>query len=100
MEVVNRRNITTNAETDYYIGRGTILGNPFTVRKFGRPFCLQFYKIHFDYMVQHSTEFLNAVKEASGYKRLVCYCKPSDCHGDYILKYIQDVLEIHFYDKQ
>ena len=77
-------------EYDVYIGRGSILGNPFTVKQYGRKKAIQKYK---EYLLakinsnEISKEYLRSLKD----KKLGCYCKPLDCHGD-IIKEVVDSL--------
>lgn len=89
IKVVNKKNIKKiNRITDFYIGRGSILGNPFFVQIYGREECIELYKIHFDYMMKHSFEFRDVVGTATQYENLVCYCAPLKCHGDIIRDWI------------
>lgn len=91
MQVVNKRTIgKINPLTDYYIGRGSLLGNPFTVTEFGRDKAIYLYKIHFRYMKANSQEFRDELIKASKFQRLVCYCAPLNCHGDFIWLQIED----------
>ncbi len=89
VKVVNKYKIgKKNPLTDIYIGKGTIVGNPFTVKEFGRGEAIRLYKIHFDYMMQHSQEFRDYVGIATEYDNLVCYCAPKRCHGDILKDWI------------
>lgn len=70
-----------------YIGRAnkhfcldeSIWCNPFPLSKYDRPTSLAMYSKH----VYSSPELLVEIPELEG-KILVCYCKPLDCHGDFL----------------
>jgi hypothetical protein len=84
-KVVNKN----KSRYDVYIGRGSIFGNPFTIAEFGdRTLVIYLYKTYFDYKMNHHPEFAREVEKLKG-KRLACYCKPKDCHGDIIVAYLE-----------
>ena len=89
-----------NGDTGERIYRGaSVLGNPFTVKEYGRDKCIAFYK---DWL---RDEWRNGgkVKEelirlAKLYKKegeliLVCYCAPLACHGDVLAEAIQAIVD-------
>ncbi|WP_443083725.1 DUF4326 domain-containing protein [Vibrio sp. VB16] len=83
--VYNGRQSTEQFE---YIGRGSPWGNPYPIGIDGddRNEVLRKYKYDFDY-----DNFLNITKVgmlALAGKRLGCFCKPDDCHGDFIADYL------------
>jgi len=55
--------------------------NPFSVKKYGLDQCLELYEEH----VKNSPELMNDLHELDG-KVLGCWCKPSKCHGDILVK--------------
>lgn len=72
-----------------YIGRGRLpdkahyhanCGNPFTVKDYGRGVALQKYIDS----KPNLTELANHLKTIDKRIVLLCWCKPSPCHGDYI----------------
>jgi hypothetical protein len=73
---------------DVYIGRPSILGNPFAIGKDGdRKEVLEKYEKYFLERVENDPIFRKAVMNAKG-KVLGCFCKPLDCHGDVIAKWV------------
>lgn len=65
-----------------YIGRPSIWGNPYIVGMDGtRRQVLEKYR---DYILQHK-ELLARLPELKN-KTLVCWCKPSICHGDVLVE--------------
>jgi len=92
IEVVNKK---FYKGAGIYIGRPSILGNPFSVSKYGRDGCIN--KCHdrllisiseqdaiFDYLVK-----LSKMEDLI----LICWCKPLSCHGDVIKKEIENIKE-------
>lgn len=81
-------NNKVNTEFFEYIGRGSQWGNPYPIGENGddRNEVLRKYKYDFDH-----DNFVNVNKldmlELSG-KRLGCFCKPFDCHGDIIADFL------------
>jgi hypothetical protein len=89
-------------KNNYYIGRGSVLGNPFThIRDKetkakqivgSRKEAIDAYSIYFDKMYGEIEEFRNIIDEIyEKYKNgeeiyLECYCKPKACHGDIIVE--------------
>ena len=77
---------------DVYIGRPSIYGNPFSVEKYGRKVCISLYKIYAKLRMKCDKEFREAVKFLSG-KTLGCWCVPEACHGDVLIKLVEDIGE-------
>jgi len=82
---------------DIYIGRSTkkgkrnVLSNPYQIGPDGdRDEVLR--KFAYDFPIKWKTdlEFRKAVLTCRG-KRLGCFCKPNDCHGDIIVLFL-DIL--------
>jgi len=74
---------------DVYIGRPSIFGNPFSIGKDGtREEVIIKYRDYF-YKKLVDMNFWNAVQTLKG-KTLGCWCKPEACHGDIIVKYLED----------
>lgn len=70
---------------DVYIGRGSKWGNPFPMRHEGdRDYVIDMYE---DYARDTFTK--EDLIPLVG-KRLGCYCKPKLCHGDVLVKMIQE----------
>lgn len=95
-KVVNLR----EEKHDVYIGRakgGTIpsppergfLGNPFSVKQYGRRGSIDRFVVYFYDRVESDPEFRQAVLACKG-KRLGCFCKPLECHGDVIRQWLDE----------
>ena len=96
----------TPTDYDYYIGRPSVLSNPYTHKektkyaKFivkNREMSISSYKTYFDLNLD-TNEFKNEIDKLLNihdkYKsiNLICFCKPKSCHGDYIKKYLEDII--------
>lgn len=94
---------------DFYIGRGSILGNPFTSKSLNKTKA-QFQCKSPEESIEKYKEYLinkinNKDKEIcdelnkiyklarTGYVYLVCYCSPKICHGDIIKQIIDKKLK-------
>ena len=100
--VYNKKNETHDGPNNYYIGRPSILGNPYTdIKEKGtlaiyvvknREEAINRYSDYFDLMYGSNLEFTKLIDEIyEKYKNgedvfLECYCKPLPCHGDIIVK--------------
>ena len=88
--VVNLR----TEEYDVYIGRagkgekGTF-GNPFDERRFGRDGCIEKFEEYFLRRIKDDGVFRDKVLALKG-KRLGCFCKPKQCHGDVIVRWLEE----------
>ena len=98
----------TLKENNYYIGRPSVLGNPFThngvrtnLAKLSfktREDAIAAYDKYFDTMYGKDDEFTKAFDEIyEHYKNgediyLQCFCKPLACHGDIIANKLQKKL--------
>jgi len=78
-----------------YIGRPSILGNPYPLRtELDRPLVVQKYREYFERRVQsNNAAFMRALAELerlarSGELVLGCFCAPRACHGDVIKEYL------------
>ena len=64
--------------------------NPFTVKKEGRDKCLELYeKWVREKIKKEGTEELKKLKN----KVLGCWCKPEKCHGDILIKILNEIEE-------
>lgn len=102
IQVVNKKN-HKETEFDFYCGRpksgGELgLGNPFTVEELGRDEAIKKYKPYLLNKIQERDEevidILNKIVRTSisfpnEIINLVCWCKPEDCHCDFV-KWILD----------
>lgn len=72
---------------DVYIGRPSQFGNPFEIGRDGtRSEVIEKYKVWF-YERLENPQYKNQVLQLKG-KTLGCFCKPSACHGDIIVDYL------------
>jgi len=109
--MINIININTDKTTYpnyYYIGRPSILSNPYTYLDVEKTLALfqcsdreetiEKYGEYFDIMYGHNKEFTDIVDEIfEKYKNgeevyLGCFCKPKTCHGDVIKKKLEERL--------
>ena len=75
-------------QCDVYIGRPSKWGNPFVIGRDGnREEVLLKYN---DYILSHPELISLARTELKG-KKLGCYCKPLDCHGDILAEIAEGV---------
>lgn len=95
----------TSHPNNFYIGRGSILGNPFThdgkrsnLAKMSfktREEAIEAYKLYFKAMMETDIKFQEAFNMIyDKYKNgedvyLQCFCKPLPCHGDFIAQECQ-----------
>lgn len=107
IKVVNKKTHEPT-EYDYYIGRPSMLGNPYThldtskLSKFKvdtRDEAIALYEDYFYERVNnYDIDFLNEldkmykIYKEHGELNLVCWCKPKSCHGDHIKKYLENIL--------
>lgn len=76
---------------DVYIGRAGkgqdgYFGNPYRVEDWGRQ-ALERFVVYFLARLARDPEFRQRVLELRG-KALGCFCKPRDCHGDVIARWV------------
>jgi len=106
--VYNTNSESHDGPNNYYIGRPSILGNPYThIKEKGtlamyvvrnRDEAIDMYSHYFDVMYGSNVEFTRLIDEMyEKYKNgediyLECFCKPLRCHGDIIAKKLQQRL--------
>ena len=94
IQVLNRH----HGHTGIYIGRGTPLGNPYVIDSFnGRESSLRNYRYWL--LKNQNTAIvagaLNQIADQAmmgGPVKLICSCKPKDCHGDIIREVVLQAL--------
>ncbi len=78
---------------DVYIGRGKgksgYFGNPYPVLLVGRIPAIAQYEKYFRARIAADPGFKKRILELAG-KRLGCFCKPLACHGDVIVKWLEE----------
>jgi hypothetical protein len=80
---------------DVYIGRGSIWGNPYEIGKDGsRKQVIAMYEERMNNLLLGDERRLwkRRILNLRG-KRLGCYCKPDACHGDVLLKILNQYLK-------
>lgn len=90
---IQRKNNKVVQDCDVYIGRACYRGgwelpqskwhNPFTLNKYGSDAIILYEK----YI--RESGLLNDIEELRG-KRLGCWCKPKQCHGDILVKLLNE----------
>lgn len=109
ISVVNKRKHVPT-RNDFYIGRGSALGNPFTHRELEETLAQyqcetreeaisSYEKYVHDKINKRDLKIcdeLNRIFIAAkkGNVNLVCYCKPKSCHGDIIKRIIEEKLNL------
>ena len=87
--VLNRHHFESSAKIPkpwVYVGRGTPLGNPYTVDKYGVERCMTLYrKWLWDKIEQNDPKVLEALAGITPEHGLVCSCAPKPCHADVII---------------
>ena len=96
----------TSTKHDFYIGRGSGLGNPWThldskyptFKTVTREEAVNKFKDYFYEQIQlEDSELKNNLEEIinlhkkHGEVNLVCFCKPKACHGDIIAEYLNNL---------
>ena len=90
----NKHHLKVMPRNNIYIGRGSALGNPFTVEQFGREMAIAQYETWLDQEIESEDPAILEALDNIANKvlrgedvNLVCFCKPKKCHGDHI-KYV------------
>lgn len=84
-KVVNKK----THKYDKYIGRPSLLGNPFRVDILGRKAAINLYREYFLHKIEKDRAFRKEVEDCRG-KTLGCFCKPLACHGDIIVEWLNE----------
>ena len=75
---------------DVYIGRGSKWGNPFVIGQDGnRDEVIAKYEEY----IKAKPELLKCLGELKG-RTLGCYCKPLPCHGDVLVKLVEQLKSV------
>lgn len=80
------RVVHRNCPHDVYIGRPSKWGNPFEIGKDGTRSEVI---VKYEEWLRSNEELLNEIEELRG-KTLGCWCKPKSCHGDVIVKILNE----------
>jgi len=109
--VVNK-NVHAPTSTDIYVGRGSVLGNPYTSKDLATSKAIyqvnskeEAIRSYREYLSVNIATGNNAICDElnniytmalKGEVHLVCYCKPKDCHGDIIKDIVTAKLIKHY----
>lgn len=116
IKVVNK-NSHTPTDKDIYIGRGSVLGNPYTGTKElsktkatyqcdNRTESIEKYEVYLRDKISKSDpdiiKILSEIetKSLNGEVNLVCFCKPKKCHGDIIKQIVEGRLIKKYFNKK
>jgi hypothetical protein len=96
--VVNKHHLKDHGPADFYVGRGSPLGNPYKITSpepAHRTNVINLYRERLRSLIQQNDgpiiDELNLIanKILAGIPvRLLCFCKPKPCHGDVIKRII------------
>lgn len=86
--VINRHHYRGRRFPDpwIYIGRGTPLGNPFTVEEHGEDALTKYRAWLWEKLRANDRTVLAALEKITPQHHLVCSCKPRPCHGDVVVR--------------
>lgn len=82
------------SDFDVNIQRGTIWGNPFTVKEYGDK-AIPLFKDYFINQVKSGVITIDHLEVLRG-QRLGCTCAPRACHGDIIAKVVNRIFKDEF----
>lgn len=80
--VVNRRFCS---QYDVYVGRPSLLGNPFEIGRLNRSAVIRLFRHYAIARMDMDSAFAEAVRNCKG-KTLACWCSPKPCHATVILE--------------
>jgi hypothetical protein len=89
--LTNPKHVYIGRDMSFYVhgAKGSKWANIFQVKKFGRDTCL----ILYEDSIRNTPELMNSLKELKG-KVLGCWCKPESCHGDVLVKLINETCHL------
>lgn len=97
--ILNRHHETPSRYPRHYIGRGSVMGNPYPIdRDKSRDQVCDLYEQWWetnktDPVVKETLGIMcNQIKEHGGIE-LMCFCAPKRCHGETIKRELQRMLE-------
>lgn len=81
-------NVYIGRDMSVYVkgAKGSKWKNPFSVKQYGREQCL----IEYEKYVKRTPELLDSLEELRG-KELGCWCFPEGCHGDVLIKLLNEI---------
>lgn len=107
LRVVNKYKHTASQD-DFYIGRGSVLGNKYshldskykdTIKVNTRDEAVDLFADWLRKSYKTDLQVKDAIEDivealTAGDVNLVCFCKPKRCHGDEIIKFIKETYGI------
>jgi len=106
IKIVNKKTHKPTPD-DIYIGRGSIMGNPYHSKESNHPQALykvetddeaiDGYRTYFEDRYKNDDLFRNTILELVNRElddkntNFVCYCAPNKCHGDVIKEFIDEI---------
>lgn len=87
MKVLNKYKASADElSVGYYIGRPSVLMNPFKMSdSLSRSDVCRLFRLYFiKEIVTRNPAILKALAELTENTDLICFCKPHDCHGDFV----------------
>ena len=101
IEVINRRTASKDEINQaIYVGRPTLLGNPFSAKQHGRDNAISLYKDWLNLQWTTNNEKvtqelmdLAAILKYDGKIVLSCWCAPKACHADVIGKALLNIID-------
>lgn len=74
-----------------YVGRPSIYGNPFPIRKGKtREEVIEKYREYFKKRSKDDLVFMAALKKLKDATALVCFCAPLPCHADILAEWVEE----------
>jgi hypothetical protein len=102
--VINKRSKQfVRNDNQIYIGRGSPFGNPFTHLPLSRTKAQFHVETEEESMIRYEAWLRERLAKEPGLRQkvlkldgheLVCYCKPRPCHGDIIVKLIEELKNV------
>lgn len=85
---------------DVYIGRGSPVGNPFShmegtkaaYKVETREEAVEYFETYIRKRIEHDVALKGYIMSLRG-KTLGCFCKPKACHGDVLVKLIEELYD-------
>lgn len=101
IEVVNKHHRPFIGVNDFYIGRGSPLGNPYPIGPHAHRAVViaQYEGWITDKIKANNPQVIKELNMIAGFVlrgetiRLVCFCAPKPCHGDVLKKLICDAIK-------
>lgn len=85
--LLDKDNIYIGRDMSFYVKGATQSkwANPFSVKKYSRDKCLEMYENH----IRLNLNLYNSLEELQD-KNLGCWCYPESCHGDILIKLLNE----------